>query len=419
MRGRKALHHRCVNESCSTSATCWLVNQVHRRIPPMRFSAIIFLFFAAIALSAQSIVVEHSVPAFRIVDQGGPITIPFQGPRGEESAIVESKNGMIRVSAEFKHLPPPSSFGSEYLAYVMWAISPDRAPVNLGELARDGERAKIDVVRKRGSFGLVVTAERDPDVEQPAGEVVLESGVPPGIETVPARYELLPAGAAPGESAVERGNEKRKGLDDERAIALARDTAARTAAETARNDVNTTDRERAEEEADTAGAERSVAEALAAVEQSKLEQLGAGEVEPWSPSQMLAELSKILETRAIGQDLVINASSLFQDDRYWLKEDPAEKSFMEIAGILRGHPGLEFEVYAHIAGTGSAESDQRLSDNLANAVRDYLVGQGLDRRSIAASDFAAAALGGDEDTDEKKSLKIVISEAQGAAPRFP
>ncbi|HEY6345314.1 MAG TPA: hypothetical protein VIY49_27790 [Bryobacteraceae bacterium] len=56
------------------------------------------------------------------------------------------------------------------------------------------------------------------------------------------------------------------------------------------------DRKRAEEEAYIAGRERSVAEPLAAVEQSKLEQLGADEVEPWSSGRMLAELDKILET---------------------------------------------------------------------------------------------------------------------------
>jgi hypothetical protein len=86
----------------------------------MRFSAIIFLtFLATIALAAQSIVVERSVPAFHTVDRGGTITVPFRGATGEESAIIESHDGMIRVSAEFKHLSPPSSFGSEYLAYVM------------------------------------------------------------------------------------------------------------------------------------------------------------------------------------------------------------------------------------------------------------------------------------------------------------
>jgi outer membrane protein OmpA-like peptidoglycan-associated protein len=384
----------------------------------MKCSVIIFL--AAIALDAQSIVVERSVPALHIMNRGGPITIPFRGATDEESAIVESKDGMIRVSAEFKHLPSPSSFGSEYLAYVMWAISPDGAPVNLGELPRDGERSKIEAACKSESFGLVVTAERDPAVEQPAGEVVLESGVPPGIETVPARYELLPAGAAANqsvvESAVELVSAKRKEFVDERAAALARETTARAAAETARNDANTIGRERAEEEANTAGRERSVAEALAAVEQSKLEQLGAGEVEPWSPSQMLAELNKILETRAAGQGLVINASSLFSDNRYNLRAG-AVNSLMAIAGILRGRPELKFEVYAHIAGSGSAESDQRLADNLANAVRDYLIGEGLDPRSISAHDLAAAAPAGDEEKDEKKSLEIVISETEAAASR--
>lgn len=53
------------------------------------------------------------------------------------SAKVESERGVIHVSAEFKNLVQPMTFGSEYLTYVLWAISPDGRPVNLGELTLD------------------------------------------------------------------------------------------------------------------------------------------------------------------------------------------------------------------------------------------------------------------------------------------
>jgi outer membrane protein OmpA-like peptidoglycan-associated protein len=375
----------------------------------MKSSAVLFLFFlTAIALAAQGVVVERSVPAFQIADRV-PITLTFRGTTGQGNAIVENKDGMVRVSADFKGLPAPGSFGSEDLAYVLWAISPDRAAVSLGQLVREGDRAKIEADCQLETFGLVVTAERDPSVKRPSGQVVLESMTPPGMESVAeARYEVEQADAAQLESAVERVSEKREQFVDERAAALAREKSADASAESARDKDKTLDRERAEREAYTAGRERSVAEALAAVEQFKLEQLGAAEVEPWSPDQMVAELNKILQTRAIKQQLVINASSLFFDEGYALKAF-ADDKFMEIAGILRGRPELKIEVDAHISGTGSAEGDQRLSSNLANAVREFLIDRGLDPRSISAHDSAAAALEGVKENEKTKSLEIVIS----------
>ena len=47
-------------------------------------------------------------------------------------AKVESERGVIHVSAKFERMAPPSSFGPEYLTYVLWAISPDGRPVNSG-----------------------------------------------------------------------------------------------------------------------------------------------------------------------------------------------------------------------------------------------------------------------------------------------
>jgi hypothetical protein len=55
------------------------------------------------------------------------------GAQGE--AAVQNKQGSTRVHASFKHLTPAASqFGPPCLTYVLWAITPDGRPTNLGEI---------------------------------------------------------------------------------------------------------------------------------------------------------------------------------------------------------------------------------------------------------------------------------------------
>ena len=123
-------------------------------------------------------------------------------PAGSGKATVESERGVIRVSADFKNFAPPSSFGPEYLTYVLWAISPDGRPVNLGELTLDhygqGSSSAIKTNSEIQTFGMIVTAEPYYAVTQPSDVVVMENVVRPDtqgvIETINAKYELLPRG---------------------------------------------------------------------------------------------------------------------------------------------------------------------------------------------------------------------------------
>ncbi len=109
---------------------------------------------------------------------------------------------MIRISAELKNLAQPSSFGPEYLTYVLWAISPDGRPVNLGELTLDhygaGSSSKIETTSDIQTFGMIVTAEPYYAVTKPSDVVVAENLIRPdtqGVkETINAHYELLPRG---------------------------------------------------------------------------------------------------------------------------------------------------------------------------------------------------------------------------------
>lgn len=151
-------------------------------------------------------VVARTTDAVNYLHRGGSTKIDFRGTplmaSVTGSAKVESERGAIHVSAELKNLAQPSSFGPEYLTYVLWAISPDGRPVNLGELTLDhygaGSNTKIEATSDIQTFGLIVTAEPYYAVTQPSDVVVAENVIRPdtmGVkETINARYELLPRG---------------------------------------------------------------------------------------------------------------------------------------------------------------------------------------------------------------------------------
>jgi outer membrane protein OmpA-like peptidoglycan-associated protein len=151
-------------------------------------------------------VVARTTQAVNYLHRGGSTRVDFQGTplmafaRG--SARVESVRGGIHVSADFKNLIQPSSYGPEYLTYVLWAISPDGRPVNLGELTLDsygaGSSSKIETTSDIQTFGMIVTAEPYYAVTQPSDVVVMENVIRPDtrgvVEAIEARFELLPRG---------------------------------------------------------------------------------------------------------------------------------------------------------------------------------------------------------------------------------
>jgi outer membrane protein OmpA-like peptidoglycan-associated protein len=151
-------------------------------------------------------VVSRSTAAVNYLHRSGSTKIDFAGTplmaTGNGVATVESERGVIRVSAEFSNFVPPSSFGPEYLTYVLWAISPDGRPVNMGELTLNdygaGSKSEIKTTSEIQTFGMIVTAEPYYAVTQPSDVVVMENIVRKDtrgvVETIDARYELLPRG---------------------------------------------------------------------------------------------------------------------------------------------------------------------------------------------------------------------------------
>ena len=99
-------------------------------------------------------------------------------PSANGEAKVNSKRGSIEIDAEFGDLQRPTTFGNEYLTYVLWAISPEGRAVNLGEVLVGGNhRSKLHVTTDLQAFALIVTAEPYYAVRQPSNVVVLENVV--------------------------------------------------------------------------------------------------------------------------------------------------------------------------------------------------------------------------------------------------
>ena len=145
-------------------------------------------------------VVERGVDAVIYQYRSAPTKIDFRGTvllsTAKGQAIVESRQGRAEIDAKFENLTAPSRFGPGYLTYVLWAISPEGAAHNLGEIIPDAsDRAKLRATTSLQAFGLIVTAEPYASVRQPSSVVTLENKIRPDtagkIEPVKAKEGLL------------------------------------------------------------------------------------------------------------------------------------------------------------------------------------------------------------------------------------
>ncbi|MGA9758194.1 MAG: OmpA family protein, partial [Candidatus Sulfotelmatobacter sp.] len=121
-------------------------------------------------------VISRSVQAVDYEHRSGSSKLDFAGtslmPSANGEARVNSKRGSISIDAYFGNLQRPTTFGNEYLTYVLWAISPEGRAVNLGEvLLGNDDRSKLHVTTDLQAFALIVTAEPYYAVRQPSNAV--------------------------------------------------------------------------------------------------------------------------------------------------------------------------------------------------------------------------------------------------------
>jgi hypothetical protein len=147
-------------------------------------------------------VVSRTTKAINYHHRTGTTRIDFRGTElmstARGNASVDSRLGSTKIETHLDHMTPASQFGSEYMTYVLWAITPEGRATNLGEVVLEGDHANLLSTTDLQSFGLLVTAEPYFAVTQPSDVVVAENFVRNDttgtIEQVDAKYELLQRG---------------------------------------------------------------------------------------------------------------------------------------------------------------------------------------------------------------------------------
>jgi outer membrane protein OmpA-like peptidoglycan-associated protein len=134
--------------------------------------------------------------------QGGQTKVDFQGTDllqgASGEARVEGKKTNFQIEVKFQNLEDATKFGLEYLTYVLWAVSPQGRPVNLGEVTIDhnSNTAHLKAATDLQTFGMIVTAEPYFAVTAPGNMVVMESAAVNGSagEIIEAKYDLVSRG---------------------------------------------------------------------------------------------------------------------------------------------------------------------------------------------------------------------------------
>jgi len=459
-------------------------------------------------------VVQRELDAVNYLNRSGSTHVNFVGtelmPQAHGDAKVDSETGKTHIVVHFSGLTPANGFGKEYLTYVLWAISADGRPQNLGELELAGDKASLDVTTSFQSFGMIVTAEPYFAVSQPSDVVVLKNvfsdktqGV---LEEVNVHYQLLPRGlyaATAGQysnpmpvtdrehvplalyeaynadriarqvgadkyapdimrevqtdlqnaqaiqdskhrdvkmeftdarEAVERAEDARlttlrkqeeqrqqetleakqqaqmqaqqaqmQAQQSQMAAEQAQAAADRAAAEKAQADAA-----RARAEADAANARAQAAEAQQQAQQSQQSAAEARE-------KLRAQLNNVLETTETARGLIVHMGDvLFATNKYTLKPD-AQVSLAKVATILTLYPNLKVQVEGYTDSTGAPAYNQTLSENRADAVRDFLVQNGVPQGNVTAQGFGATNFVADNSTaagrQQNRRVNLVVSGA--------
>jgi len=108
-------------------------------------------------------------------------------------------------------------------------------------------------------------------------------------------------------------------------------------------------------------------------------------------TSLAAQLNSILQTKDSARGLIVNMSDVLFDTGQSSLKPGAREKLAKISGIVLAYPSLSLEAEGHTDSVGSESSNLRLSENRANSVREFLIGQG-----IAGSSIGFRGLGEDQ-----------------------
>jgi outer membrane protein OmpA-like peptidoglycan-associated protein len=130
-------------------------------------------------------------------------------------------------------------------------------------------------------------------------------------------------------------------------------------------------------------------------------------------AQLLQQLNDVLQTTDTPRGLVVNmADVLFETGKYALSTD-AQLKLAKLSGIIQAHPGLSLAIEGYTDTTGSPDFNLKLSQQRADAVRTFLISQGLSADSITSKGLGPANPVADNSTaagrKQNRRVEIIVS----------
>jgi outer membrane protein OmpA-like peptidoglycan-associated protein len=176
--------------------------------------------------------------------------------------------------------------------------------------------------------------------------------------------------------------------------------------------------QRAQAEAAAAQAQAAAAQAQAQAQQAQQAQSAAEQTAEQAArmrEQLKEQLNAVLQTKETARGLIVNMSDvLFAFNKYDLKPEAREK-LAKVSGILLAHPDLKLQVEGYTDNIGSDEYNQKLSEQRADSVRDYLVSQNVQDANVTAAGFGKSDPVADNSTDagraQNRRVELVVSGA--------
>jgi outer membrane protein OmpA-like peptidoglycan-associated protein len=103
---------------------------------------------------------------------------------------------------------------------------------------------------------------------------------------------------------------------------------------------------------------------------------------------------------------------LFATGKYDLTQ-AAQVALARISGIVVSHPGLNLHVEGYTDSTGTIQINQKLSNERADTVRDFLINQGIDPATITAQGYGESYPVASNDTSagrkQNRRVEMVVS----------
>jgi outer membrane protein OmpA-like peptidoglycan-associated protein len=214
-------------------------------------------------------------------------------------------------------------------------------------------------------------------------------------------------------AAAEQAQANAQAAEAQRAAAERAQAQAQAASAQAAQDKAAADAARAAAVQQQQQAEAQAAQARQAAAQADAQRQQAEAERTQLRERLRQQLNSILETRETARGLIVNINDvLFDFNKYTLKPGAREK-MAKVSGILLAYPGLKLQLEGHTDSVGGDDYNLQLSQQRADAVRDFLAEQGVPVANISAVGLGKSDPVASNDTaagrQQNRRVELVVS----------